>query len=167
MTQNRPVRVLFVCLGNICRSPMAEAVFRHKVEEAGLDGRIEVDSAGTGSWHVGDRPHRGTLRELQQRGIPMGDQRARQVTAEELDLYDHVLTMDLDNLNAVRNMVRQTGAGVEPRPLLEFIDDPDAPTEVPDPYYERNFDYVFDLIDEASDGLLDHIIASHNLRGSS
>lgn len=164
MTENGTVRVLFVCLGNICRSPMAEAIFRHKVQEAGLADRIEVDSAGTGSWHIGERPHRGTQRELERRGIPIGDQRARQVTADELNSYDHVLTMDLDNLNAVRTMVRQTGANVEPRLMLEFIDDSNAPTEVPDPYYERNFDYVFDLIDEASDGLLDHIIARHNLR---
>lgn len=164
MTRNGTVRVLFVCLGNICRSPMAEAVFRHKVQEAGLADRIEVDSAGTGSWHIGDRPHRGTQRELQRRGIPVGDQRARQVTPDELSSFDHVLTMDVDNLNAVRTMVRQTGANVEPRLLLEFIDDANAPTEVPDPYYDRNFDYVFDLIDEASDGLLNYIIATHNLR---
>lgn len=163
MAQNQRVRVLFVCLGNICRSPMAEIIFRDKVQRAGLDDVIEIESGGTGSWHVGERPDRRAMREVERRGLSVGDMRARQISADDLVRADHVLAMDVSNLNTVRRMLRNSGVDREPRLLLEFIDDPIAPTEVPDPYYEYNFDYVFDLIDEATDGLLEYLVDTHAL----
>lgn len=160
---HKPVHVLFVCAGNICRSPMAEAVFRHKLQKAGLDGRVTVDSAGTKPWSVGERPHRGAVRELQRRGIPVPDRRARQLTSEDLERADLIVVMDLDNLNDVRAMVRTLGLDKEPRLLLEFLDDPRAPMEVPDPYFSHEFGRVFDLINRATDGLLEFVRRTYNL----
>jgi len=146
------VRVLFVCLGNICRSPMAEAVFAAKVAEAGLSDRIIVDSAGTGDWHVGEPAHSGTRRMLAQKGIPYSG-RARHFKRADLNAFDYILTMDDDNLSTVR----QHGIGTAMvRPFLEF-----APqlglTEVPDPYYSGNFEQTYELVDAAADGLLAEI----------
>jgi len=147
-----PIKVLFVCLGNICRSPMAEAVFMHLVDEAGLADRFEIDSAGTGDWHIGKTAHEGTLGILQQKQIPY-DGRARQISAADLDYYDYIITMDDSNFEDVMAI----GEGrAEVRSLLSF-----APlqklTEVPDPYYHGGFDKVFDLVHESCVGLLEHI----------
>src|SRR4051812_26586452 len=94
--ESNMIRVLFVCLGNICRSPMAEAVFLHKVKAAGLDGEISADSAGTGNWHVGAPPHSGTRRILSAKGIAY-EGRARQLSRSDLDSFDYILTMDEQN----------------------------------------------------------------------
>lgn len=152
------VSVLFVCLGNICRSPMAEALFRWKVERAGLGGKITVASAGTGDWHLGSRPHRGTIRELERHGIPVGDIRATLISAEHLEKIDYFIAMDTDNLNNVRRMADREGFDdVDVHLLMEFASDPNAPLDVPDPYFEKNFDRVYALIDDATTGLLQHI----------
>ncbi|HBY98849.1 MAG TPA: low molecular weight phosphotyrosine protein phosphatase [Chloroflexi bacterium] len=152
------VSVLFVCLGNICRSPMAEAVFRAKVERAGLADQIHVASAGTGDWHLGERPHRGTLRELERHGVPLGDIRASRITLEQLETVDYIVAMDVENLNVLRRMVRREGFDdVDVRLLMEFAAEPNAPMDIPDPYYERNFDQVYAMIDDATTGLLEWI----------
>lgn len=156
-----PLHVLFVCLGNICRSPMAEAVFRHKVEQSGLTDSIVVDSAGTGNWHVGSSPHPGTRRILARQGISTEGMAARQIEPADLDAFDYILTMDANNLANVQRM-----AGSAPRavlkPLLEY-----APhlgiADVPDPYYSGGYEEVYRLIDAASDGLLAAIRRDHNL----
>lgn len=151
-----PVRVLFVCLGNICRSPSAEGVFRKVVQQAGLDDRVTIDSCGTGGWHVGKAPDSRAIAAAHQRGIDIADLRARQFSSEDLDRFDYVLVMDRQNLADVRDVWRQNG-GTEPVLFLEFGNS--GHDEVPDPYYggDHGFEQVLDLINDASDGLLRHI----------
>ena len=149
-----PVRVLFVCLGNICRSPMAEGVLRHLVDEAGLSDRIEVDSAGTSSWHIGESAHRGTRNVLRQHGIAY-DGRARQITPRDFDQFDYILAMDDSNLADLRAML-PNGSQAVVRRFLDFADGITT-REVPDPYYTRDFEGCLDIIEAGSRALLDRV----------
>ena len=152
------VRVLFVCLGNICRSPMAEAVFAHKVRAAGLEDVIEADSAGTGDWHIGEVPHRGTRALLKERKITY-THAARLVTPRDLDTFDYVLTMDSQNLANVKAL--GMGRAVV-RPFLDYA--PHLPLrEVPDPYFTGDFAETYALVGAAADGLLAAIRAEHGV----
>ena len=152
------VRVLFVCLGNVCRSPMAEAVFMHKVRAAGLDGRIQADSAGTGTWCVGEPPHAGTLAVLAKHNI-VSEHRARTIEHSDIDGFDLILTMDEDNYNTVRAFA---GGNGDIKRLLDF-----APEfglrDVPDPWYHGNFDLTYALVDRATSAILEHIRTAHAL----
>lgn len=158
MRGKKMVRVLFVCLGNICRSPMAEAVFRHKVRAAGLEEKIEADSAGTGHWHIGSPPHGGTRAMLAQNNIEYAHQ-ARLIMEDDLDLFDYVLTMDDQNMRDVQAL--GTGKAVV-RPFLDYAPQ-SAVREVPDPYLVGGFEGVYDLVNEAAEGLLKAIRAEHHL----
>jgi protein-tyrosine phosphatase len=151
------IRVLFVCLGNICPSPMAEAVLRHKVAAAGLADRVEVDSAGTGYWHVGEAPHRGTRRALDEKGISHAGMAARQIETADLDLFDYILTMDDTNYADVLALGPSRAVV---RPLLSYTPELGL-TEVPDPYYTGGFEGVYHLVDGACDELLAVIRAEH------
>jgi len=155
-----PVRVLFVCLGNICRSPMAEGVLRHLVDEAGLSDRIEVDSAGTSSWHIGESAHRGTRNVLRQHGIAY-DGRARQITPRDFDQFDYILAMDDANLADLRAML-PNGSQAVVRRFLDFADGITT-REVPDPYYDGRFEEVYKLVRQGAEGLLAHIRAEQGL----
>lgn len=149
------LRVCFVCLGNICRSPTAAGVLRHHVRRAGLDGAIEVDSAGTGSWHVGDPPDYRAAAEAERRGIPL-DHRARQFHPDDFTRFDLVLAMDEANLRDLLALAPDDGAAAKVHLLRSF--DPGADDlAVPDPYYEGGFERVFDLVDAACLGLLGHL----------
>jgi len=154
MSAERPVRVLFVCMGNICRSPMAEAVFRHLVAEAGLADRFAIASVGTGPWHVGKPPHHGTLALLAQRGVDHGGKRAAQLVVADFDRYDYIVAMDEENLADMSQLHRP--AGGRARLLLDFAPET-GEREVPDPYYTGGFDYVYELVLAGCRGLLAHI----------
>lgn len=150
----QPVGVLFVCKGNICRSPMAEAVFRQMVQAEGLAAQIRIDSAGTGDWHAGEPPHQGTRQVLQEKGIDYAGIQARQVTPDDLRDFDYVVAMDQENLRDLRRF--QAGGGRTVHLLMDFA--PASPVrEVPDPWYTGRFHEVYDLVEAGCRGLLVHI----------
>ncbi len=156
------VRVLFICLGNICRSPMAEALFRRRVAEAGLAGEIEVRSAGTADWNVGLPAHRGTLDVLRRHGVPH-DGRARQVSRSDLDWADYVIAMDGSNVADLRHLDRSGALDGKLYRLMEF-GPPNAPLDVPDPYYDGRFDYVYGLVKTGTANLLEMIRNENGLQ---
>lgn len=150
------VSVLFVCLGNICRSPSAEGVFRQMACQKGVADSLHIDSCGTGNWHIGKAPDARATEAAGRRGVDIGELRARQIRVDDLDRFDYVLVMDRENLADVRDLWHQNG-GTEPRLFLEFGNSGQA--EVPDPYFggEDGFERVLDLIDDASRGLLEDV----------
>ena len=151
------VQVLFVCLGNICRSPMAEGAFRHLVAEAGLGNIVSADSAGTGPWHVDEPPDKRGQATAARHGINIGHQRARQIAADDFTAFDYVLAMDSDNLQTLlRAAPREHQDRVT---LLLNFGSADKGGDVPDPYYggPKGFEDVFVLVHGAVHGLLRHI----------
>jgi protein-tyrosine phosphatase len=153
------IRVLFVCMGNICRSPIAQGVFENVLRREGLEDEVSVDSAGTGNWHVGSPPDERALSAASVRGLYIEAQRARQISPEDCQVFDYILTMDDENYRIVSALCR--GNAVV-KPFLDFA--PDSPErEVPDPYSggPNEFEHVLDLVEEASKGLLDDIRHRH------
>lgn len=155
-----PVRVCFVCLGNICRSPTAEGIFRRLVSERHLGDRIEIDSAGTSRWHTGTAPDQRAQQEAARRGVDLSGLRARQVHAGDLVWFDVVVGMDRQNVADLLDLAPDAAAQQRVVLLGAFV--PDAgtsPPEVGDPYYggDDGFAEVFDLITEGCSGLLDHL----------
>ena len=148
------VRILFVCLGNICRSPTAEGVFRHLVRERGLEDQVEIDSAGTGDWHVGKPPDLRSQEEARWRGVDLSTQRARTVDCDDYDNFDYVIAMDEENLSDLRaGCPKALG-----HKLYRFTDfAPELGVRaVPDPYYGGGdgFARVFDIVERSAQGLL-------------
>lgn len=154
------VRVLFVCLGNICRSPLAQGVFEGVLRREGLGGEVFVDSAGTGSWHVGSPPDERAQRSASLRGVDLSSQRARRIVPDDCRSFDYVLTMDEENYQMVAALCREGGAEV--RPFLDYASKR-SESEVPDPFYggPEGFEHVLDLVEEASEGLLEDIRRRH------
>lgn len=149
-----PFRLLFVCLGNICRSPAADGVMRDVVEKAGLSARIEIDSAGTEGWHSGKLPDQRMRQAASTRGITL-DHRARQFKAVDLERFDLILAMDRDNERNIRALDRESRHAAKIRLFCDFCTD-HSEREVPDPYYggPEGFEHVLDLIEDGCEGLL-------------
>ncbi|TXI00041.1 MAG: low molecular weight phosphotyrosine protein phosphatase [Pseudorhodobacter sp.] len=141
-------RILFVCLGNICRSPTAEGVFRARAAKAGLT--VSVDSCGTGGWHAGEPPHPPSVQAARRRGYDLSGLRARQITRADFTDFDRILVMDRRNLADVMAIRPQGGTG--PELFLGYARG--MGDEVPDPWYTGAFDRVLDMVEAASDGLI-------------
>ena len=146
-------RILFVCLGNICRSPSAEGVLRHMAEKRGLD--LQIDSAGTGDWHVGEPPYGPMQAAARARGYDLSTLRARQVSASDFSRFDLLLGMDASNMSGLARL-RPSSGGADLKLFTDYAAQTGA-TEVPDPYYTRDFDGTLDLIETAAQGLLEQI----------
>ena len=150
------IRVLFVCLGNICRSPMAEAVMRHLVQERGLSSEIKVDSAGTASYHIGEAPHKGTKAKLQQYNISTLGMFARQLKVIDGEQFDYIVCMDSSN---VENALSILGDEATSK-IIRFLDLTPHKMDVPDPWYTNDFQETYELCVEGCESLLEHILAN-------
>jgi protein-tyrosine phosphatase len=159
----KKVSVLFVCMGNICRSPTAEGVFRHLVRQAQLEDRVHTDSAGTHAYHVGNPPDARAQATAERRGIELHDLRARRVVEEDFDVFDYVLAMDQENYQ-ILSTICPPGYETRLRMFMEFAPHLNVP-EVPDPYYggTSGFERVFDMVEEAARGLLEDIRSKHDV----
>ena len=154
--ENIKVKVLFVCLGNICRSPLAEAIFKHKIHKKGWGKIVEADSCGTSNYHVGEGPDERTLINALKNGISI-HHKGRQLVSEDLASYDFIVAMDNSNY---KNIVRlDTDKLHSHKVKLMRSFDPQLGDEVPDPYYggERGFQEVFEILDRSIDGLIDFL----------
>ncbi|MFA7553547.1 MAG: low molecular weight protein-tyrosine-phosphatase [Spongiibacteraceae bacterium] len=161
------IKVLFVCLGNICRSPTAHGVFEQRVKSAQLSEHISVESAGTADWHIGKSPDARSAAAAARRGYDLSGLRAQQVSKADFDHFDYILAMDSDNL---ANLTRLKPAAYQGELGLflpyTHAHDSSTPLEVPDPYYGEGdgFELVLDLVEGASAGLLKYIIQKHSLK---
>jgi protein-tyrosine phosphatase len=159
-----PVRISFVCLGNICRSPTAEAVMRHLIKQEGLDGLVSIDSAGTGDWHVGKGRDRRSAAVGQRRGIPLSG-KARQFQPADFARFDYVVAMDRSNRNDLLAMAPDEAARAKVRLLRSYDPGSDPEADVPDPYYggAEGFEEVFDICLAGCRGLLAEVRRTHGL----
>ena len=153
------IKVLFVCMGNICRSPTAEGVFHKLLEDMGTKDRFMIDSAGTHAYHVGEQPDHRAQQTARRRGIDLSFIRARKVAPSDFEHFDHILAMDSDNY-AILQTICPDQHRQKVRLFLEYAPDC-GETDVPDPYYggQNGFDYVFDLVEEASKGFYRSVIS--------
>ena len=165
MPTNEPYRITVVCLGNICRSPIGEAVLRQRIERAGLVDRVIVDSAGTGDWHIGQGADPRTLAVLDAYGYPHAHT-ARQITPNWFAAIDLVLAMDESNYANLERLIARSGQETELRmmrafdPTLAHLPEPSAALDVPDPYYggDEGFEQVLKMIEQAADGLVSDLL---------
>lgn len=145
------MKVLMVCLGNICRSPLAEGILKHKIKENGLDW--QVDSAGIGGWHSGELPDKRSISVAKKYNIDITDQRARKIRQSDLDHFDLILAMDYDNYRDILQYAKSDAHYEKVHMIRNFVN-PDSNEEVPDPYYDGRFELVFQLLDEACDAVI-------------
>lgn len=164
-TSPAPVRVLMVCLGNICRSPTAEAVLRAQVDGAGLTGQITVDSAGTSDWHISEPPDPRTMRAAAERLYDLSTQCARQISALDFEEFDYIFAMDRQNLDVIQELCP---IAHQDKLALLLTYGNTGWTEVPDPYNtgKEGFELVLDLVETACADLLQQLVARHGLRSN-
>ena len=147
------IRVLFVCHGNICRSTLAESVFTHKVKQLGFADNFFIDSMATSTEELGNPPHRGTVRKLQQVGIPLVPHRAKQISWSDYDNFDYIIGMDDWNMRNLNRMLKGDPNGK----THKFLSFADSSRDISDPWYTGNFDETFDDVVEGCDGFPDHL----------
>lgn len=147
-------KVLMVCLGNICRSPMAEGLLRHKLRQLNID--IETDSAGTAGYHIGSKPDHRMIETAAKFGVDISDLRARQFKPTDLDEFDYIFAMDKENQVNIKHLAKNENGREKVRLFLEYVDYPNY-DEVPDPYYGsmKDFEFVFNLLDDATDKFIE------------
>ena len=157
--QSPPIRILFVCLGNICRSPLAEGIFRHLVTRAGVQDLFEIDSAGTSGYHDGNPPDARSTATAQARGITLEGQ-SRKLLSEDLQTFDYVIGMDADNMREIDALAEQVGGDTRVHLLREW-DPVDRGAGVPDPYYggAQGFEDVHDIVERSCEKLLEHLMS--------
>lgn len=153
------VKILMVCLGNICRSPLAEGILASKLPK----DKFKIDSAGTGSWHIGKQPDQRSIATAQKNGLNISDQRARQFRSADFDKFDYIFVMDNSNYNDVIAMARTEEQKAKVDLILNALF-PGENVDVPDPYYgsQFGFDSVYQMLDEACDNLAQKLIAQHS-----
>ncbi|MBR9991294.1 MAG: low molecular weight phosphotyrosine protein phosphatase [Gemmatimonadetes bacterium] len=158
------IGVLFVCLGNICRSPLAEGVFRDVADAEGLAGRFDIDSAGTSDYHTGDPPDPRTVGEAKRRGLVL-EHSARQIRVEDFARFDYVIAMDASNLGKIERLAKSMSHDAELHLLRAFDGDAGDDLEVPDPYFggPDGFSDVHDMVERSCRTLLEHIRSHHAL----
>lgn len=159
-----PISVLFICLGNICRSPLAEAVFRKAVVDAKLESRFRIDSAGTSGYHDGEPPDARTTEVAARRGVDLGGE-SRRLRPEDVAAFNYLVVMDEENRRAVERLVATSPATAEIRLFREFDPAANGKLDVPDPYFggPDGFENVHDLVERSARGLLEHLIERHQL----
>jgi len=156
----KKIKILFVCLGNICRSPLAEAVFKHKIKAKGIADRFEVDSCGTANYHIGDTPDPRTIANARKNGVSI-NHLGRQLSERDLEYYDHIFAMDNSNLRNIQALPDASKYSDKIR-LMRDYDTIGTGSEVPDPYYghERDFQEVFDILDRSTEALIETLTHS-------
>ena len=164
LVSDEKIGVLFVCLGNICRSPLAEALFRKAATDAGIESRFRIDSAGTSGYHDGDAPDDRTTETARRRGIDVTGV-SRRVTAADVDEFDYLVVMDGDNLREVRRLVDDREDGPRVLRLREHDVEAEGDLDVPDPYFggSHGFEHVHDIVERSTRRLLEHIRAERGL----
>lgn len=156
------IKVLFICLGNVCRSPLAEAIFNHKVEKNGLQEKIQSDSCGTSDYHIGEFPDERSLACAKNRGILI-NHRGRQINRRDLKDFDYLIVMDQTNLVNVQNLLDQNSLYHQHLYLMREFQENPSHSDIPDPYYgdSAGFETVFDILEESLDNLLAKIKKEH------
>jgi protein-tyrosine phosphatase len=145
------MKILMVCLGNICRSPLAEGILKNKIKQVGLNW--DVDSAGIGGWHAGDLPDKRSVAVAKKYDIDLTDQRARKIKASDLDDFDSILAMDKENYKDILGYAKTEKQRSKVALIMNFVN-PKSNEEVPDPYYDGRFELVYQMLDEACEAFL-------------